>query len=123
MLGSIIMNGLMIMVWHCQDYYNGFPDFQDFGNRKILTGIKKSCPELASLQDLINGGCNILVLPKNGLKMPRVFPLPPNLLWGGGTERPVAHTQQQLINPTEQPNWADTRVQKEAYLLNQIKGC
>lgn len=45
MLGSIIMNGLMIMVWHCQDYYNGFAGFQDFGNRKILTGIKKSCRE------------------------------------------------------------------------------
>lgn len=51
MLRSIIMNGLMIMVWHCQDYYNGFAGFQDFGNRKILTGIKKSCPEQCEDRD------------------------------------------------------------------------
>ena len=92
MLGSIIMNGLMIMVWHCQDYYNGFAGFQDFGNRKILTGIKKSCPEQCITSIFNKRGRNILILPKNGLKMPRVFPLPPNLSWGGGTERPVTHT-------------------------------
>lgn len=101
----------------------GLQVFRILAIGKFSLVLKKVVLSNASLQDLINGGRNILVLPKNGLKMPRVFPLPPNLSWGGGTERPVAHTQQQLINPTKQPNWADTQVQKEAYLLNHIKGC